>query len=66
MLTMQQAADLNARIQAAHAGQGRLEDVVLPNGRKLGDCPDDYLRGIGAEMMRLAYEAAPPDDFGHA
>jgi hypothetical protein len=53
-ITKAEAALLIARIEACEK-EGRLLDVIMPNGKRLRDCTSAYVGQIGKAMGELGY-----------
>ena len=55
-LTREQASDLIAQLRAALAGHGQFLDIVMPNGKKIGDCGGQYVGEVSKALHRIAFE----------
>src|SRR5262249_19549212 len=53
-VTPEQANAMVLQLQAAERGEIRYLDVVMPNGKPMGDCTGDYLYRLGSAMQALA------------
>jgi hypothetical protein len=53
-ITKQEAVLLIARKKAALA-EGRLLDIIMPNGKRLRDCTGAYIEQIAQAMNELGY-----------
>jgi len=51
VLSLEQAAELAGRMNAAAKGRGRFSEIVMPNGKKLADCNFGYVAKI-AEVLQ--------------
>ena len=65
MLTVEQASNLLARLKIVAAGQERIADLVMPNGKRAAECTDEYLRATIEAVRRIALDQTPDDKFGH-
>jgi hypothetical protein len=68
-LSPNQVSDLIRQHRAADRGELLYLDIVMPNGKPLGDCTLDYLYRLGNAMMRYAKvlgrdDASTPVDAG--
>ena len=52
-ITHSEASDLIARLKAARQ-DGRMMDVIMPNGKRLGDCTKEDLDELGEVHLDLA------------
>jgi hypothetical protein len=59
-ITELEATQLIARIKAAKE-QRRLLDVVMPNGKPLGDCTREEVQQIGEAMTELGHQMEFPE-----
>ena len=54
VLTLGQAFDLVRQSKRAAAGDGRLLDIIMPNGKRFGDRTFEYVGEVGEAMKQFA------------
>jgi hypothetical protein len=57
-LTLEQASDLIIQLKAALADHAQFLDIVMPNGKRIGDCSGQYVRDVGEALYCLDLETA--------
>jgi hypothetical protein len=55
-LTRQPAGDLIAELREVLAGHGQFLDIVMPNGKEMGDCSSRYISEVSEALHRIASE----------
>ena len=55
-LSLHQASDLLKRIGATRQANGSLFDVVMPNGKRFGDCRKEDFVQLSKALQRLGFE----------
>ena len=53
-ISLNEASQFIARIEAAKE-EGRLLNVIMPNGKPLGDCTKEYLQQIAEALTELGH-----------
>jgi hypothetical protein len=58
-ITRSEASELIARLDAAARGEGRMLDLIMPNGKPLGECTCEYVGQVGKAMQDLGNRLPP-------